>query len=275
MDRKAHEGVAVSGREVDAIEQLFDREAMELRGHLGAAAEDAADAHFFQRHLFAERFEQLGGGEHAADIVVGAQKGESLFDDVLFVGFGLVDLAALEQFDDPARIEIGHEADAAAELREVLDGQAEAARAAGAEHQPVGAGRKSIVGQGGAEGFVIDAEVVNGDAGLRHTGAAAGFENVDGAVGVGFGHPAAYGSAAQPLILEEAEAVEVVIAADFGAGIPIELGGIVEPEGAAGFGIEMPLDHLACPGVEGGTRGLGFGRQAGFDQGVHGFSSLV
>ncbi len=96
MHREAHQGVAVGGREVDAIEQFLDREAMELRGHFGAAAENAADTHLLQRHFFAERLEELGRGEHAADIVVRAQEGEALFDDVLLVGFGLFDLAALD-----------------------------------------------------------------------------------------------------------------------------------------------------------------------------------
>ena len=61
---------------------------------------------FLQRHLFAERFEQLGRGEHAADVVVRAQQREPLLDHVLLVGFGLFDLAALDQLDDPARIEV-------------------------------------------------------------------------------------------------------------------------------------------------------------------------
>jgi hypothetical protein len=136
-------------------------------------------------------------------------------------------------------------------------------------------GGKGVVRQRGAEGFVVDAEIVDRDARLGHAGAAAGLEDVDGPAGVGFGHPAANGPAAQPLVLEEAEAVQVVVAADFGARIPVELGGEVQPEGAAGFGIEVPLDDFARPGVQRGARGFGFGREAGLDESAHGFFSLV
>src|ERR1700693_2422126 len=99
---------------------------MELRRHLRAAAEHPCNAHLLQRYLLAKSFQQFGRGEQAADIVR-AQQREPLFDDVQLVGLGLVEFAALEELDDPARIEIGHETDAAAVLRQMLDSQTEAA----------------------------------------------------------------------------------------------------------------------------------------------------
>src|SRR5579871_1829729 len=128
---------------------------------------------------------------------------------MLLVGLGLVDLASLDQLDDPSRVEIDHEADAAAVLAEVLDGQTQTSRAAGPDHDPVGAARKEFVGKRLAEGLVVDAEVVDVDAGFGDTGAAAGFKCVDGVAGIGFGHPTADGTSAQPLVLKKAEAIEV------------------------------------------------------------------
>ena len=46
MRRQAHERVAVGRDEVRRPPQFFDGEAVELRRHLGAAAEDAGDAGF-------------------------------------------------------------------------------------------------------------------------------------------------------------------------------------------------------------------------------------
>ena len=45
--RQTHQRVAVGRREVDPVEQFLDGEAMELRRHLGAAAEHALDPHRF------------------------------------------------------------------------------------------------------------------------------------------------------------------------------------------------------------------------------------
>ena len=53
VHREAHQRVAVCGREVDAVEQFFDGEPVELRGHLRAAAEDSLDAGLLERDLFA------------------------------------------------------------------------------------------------------------------------------------------------------------------------------------------------------------------------------
>ena len=74
------------------------------------------------------------------------QERQRLVDDVLLVGLELLHLPLLDQLDDPARIEIDAEADAAAVLGEVLDRQPQPARARRAEHQPVGALRESSSG---------------------------------------------------------------------------------------------------------------------------------
>ena len=107
-----------------------------------------------------ERLEQLRRREHAADVVPGLEDRDGLIDDVILVGLQVLAPALLDELDDPARIEIDAEADAAAVLREVLDRQAQPARARRPEHQPVRALREELVGQRLAEQLVVDAEVL-------------------------------------------------------------------------------------------------------------------
>jgi hypothetical protein len=183
------------------------------------------------------------------DVVVRAQQRQALLDHVLLVALGLIEFAQLEELDDPAWIEIHHEADAAAVLCQVLDGQPEAARTARADHQPVRSAREKLIRQRGAKGFVIGTEVVDTDARFGNAGRAARFECKDGLVGVGARHPAAHGTAAQPLVLKKAEAVEVVVPAYLAPGVPVEAFGIIQPKRAAGGGIEMPRDNFAHPCV--------------------------
>src|SRR5437588_326675 len=82
----------------------------------------------------AQGVEELGRGEHALDVVVGGEDGDGLIDDVVLIRLQVLHPAFLDDLDDPARVEIDAEADAAAELGEMLDRQAQAARARGAEH---------------------------------------------------------------------------------------------------------------------------------------------
>ena len=102
-------------------------------------------------------------------IVVRLEQRERLVDDVLLVRLHLSISPPLDELDHPARVEVEHEADAAAMLGEVLDGEAQAARAASgrpaASRRPCG---KYVVGQRVAEHLVVDAEVVDVDARLRH-----------------------------------------------------------------------------------------------------------
>ena len=85
----------------------------------------------------AQRLEQLRRGEHALDVVAGAKDRQRLVDAVLLVRFEVLHPALLDELDDPARIEIDAEADAAAMLGQVLDRQPQPPRAGRAEHQPV------------------------------------------------------------------------------------------------------------------------------------------
>ena len=164
---------------------------MELRRHLGAAAEDAANARLLQRDLLGQRLEQLGRDEQAADVVVRLEQRQRLIDHVALVRLHLIHLARLQQLDDPARIEVDAERDAAAMLRQVLDRQPQPARTGGADHQPVAALGKVLVGQRVAEHLVVDPEVVDVDARLRHAGRSAGLEREDGPSVVALRHPPA------------------------------------------------------------------------------------
>ena len=60
----------------------------------------------------------------------------------------------------------------------------------------------------------------------------------------------AHRPAAQPLVPEMPEQLQVSVAADLGAGVEVELPGELEPERAPGIGAEMPGHHLAYVGVE-------------------------
>ena len=94
-----------------------------------------AAAALFQRQ--AQRFDQLRRAEHAFDVVAGAEDRDRLVDAMLLVGFELLHPALLDQLDDPPRIEIDAETDAAAMLGQVFDRQPQPPRAGGAEHQPI------------------------------------------------------------------------------------------------------------------------------------------
>ena len=115
-----HQRVAVGRRHVGAVEQLLVREAVPLRRELGAAGEDAGDARLADRRAHRlepqrQRLEQLRRREHAADVVAGLEDRHRLIDDVILVGLQVLAPALLDQLDDPARIEIDAEADAAAD----------------------------------------------------------------------------------------------------------------------------------------------------------------
>jgi hypothetical protein len=192
----------------------------------------------------------FGRREEAADPVVGLEDREGLLDDVPLVPLHRRDLAGLDLLDDPAGVEVHHEADAAAELAEVLDREPQAPRPGGPHLEPVGALREEFVGQGDAEELVVDPEVLDADAGLGHPGRSPGLEDVDRPVLVPEGHPAPHRPAAQPLVLEVAEAPEVGVARDLAPRVPPGALREVEPERRAGGRVEVPGHDLAHPGVE-------------------------
>ena len=161
---KAHEGVAVGGIETDVVLQhLFDDEADILRRHRGAAAEDAADAGFVKVDFFAERFKELGRGEHAADFAV-FQDHHRLINDVVHVGAGLVKMFVADHLLDPARIQINEVTGTAANVREMFDREPQPARAGGPDHQPVMVSREVGVRQFFRELRVVHLVIVPADA---------------------------------------------------------------------------------------------------------------
>ena len=270
---EAHEGVAVGGVEADAVFQDFlDDEADVLRGHGGAADEAAADADVKDVHLFSERFEELRGGEDGRDFAV-LQQDDGLIDDVVHVLAGDVELLVGDEFFDEAGVEVNEVAGAAAVVGEVFDGEAEAAGAGGADHDPGFTGGEVLVIELVGEFLIIDAEVVPADALFGHAGGAAGFEDVVGFAFEGVGDPDVGLEVAEVFVLEVGEVGDDVgVSVDFAAGVEV-FSGPVEPEGAAGFGGEVPVDDFADVGVE---LGLGFfGSHGGFWMGGKGGEGSV
>ena len=263
-DRKAHEGVAVGGGEVDLVFQdLLDDEADVLGRHGGAADEDALEAGLHEGHALGEVLEEARGGEHVGDLAVAQDRG-GLVDDVLLILAGHGHVAHADEALHEARVEVDEVAGVAAVVREMLHGEAQAAGAGGADHQPIALGEKVgpvVV----AVFFVVGLVVIPADALLGHAGGAAGLEHVVGALGIGLGDEAFGLLGAQHIVVEVGEFFrDVGEALDFLARIPAGGLGPLEPVVAAGGGREVPRDHLAGPGVEGGL-GLGRGEFAAHD----------
>ena len=107
-----------------------------------------------------------------------------------------------------------------------------------------------------AEELVIDAKVVAVDARLRGARRSSGLEDIDGLSRETLRYPALHGTAAQPFVLKESEAFQVVELLDFPSRIPVQLLCKVEPEGAARRGIEMPGDDFAHPRIQLFSMGL-------------------
>src|SRR6478672_11247579 len=135
-------------------------------------------------------------------------------------------------------------------LREMLDCQAQTTWPGWTKRQPIRTMREKLFRQRVAERLVIDAEVVDVDARLRHARAAAGFKCVNRTIGITLRHPTPHWPTTQPLVLKKTEAREVVVTLDLCARIPRQVTGEVEPERTTGFRVEMPLDNFAHPGIE-------------------------
>ncbi len=184
--------------------------------------------------------------------------GDGLVDDVGHVLLGDVELLLAEHEFHETRIQINEVARAAAEVGEVLDGEAQPARAGGADHDPRLAAREMLVVDLAAELLVVGLVVVPADALLGHAGGAAGLENVVRLALERRGHPDLGLEVAQGLVLEVRELEHVGRALHFLARVEVLLRP-VEPVGASGVGAEMPRKDVAEVGVE-----LGLGSGDGF-----------
>src|SRR5216683_2638578 len=130
------------------------------------------------------------------------EHGQRLLDDMILVGIEVLHPAFFDKFHDPARIEIDAKTDAAAELAQVLNGQTQTPGAGGPEHQPISAFWEVFVRKSLAEYFIVRAEILDIDTGLRYPGRAAGFKYVDRSVGKGAWHPMAYRTAPEPFVFK-------------------------------------------------------------------------
>ena len=185
-----------------------------------------------------------------------------LIDDVLLIFAGHRHLAGADEALHEARIEVHEVAGVAAVVGEVLDGEAQAAGAGRADHEPVALGEKvrAVVV---AVFLVVGLVVIPADALLRHAGGAARLEDVVGALGVGLGHEALGLLGAQHVVVEVRELLrDVGEALDLLARIPAGGLGPLEPVVAPRLRGEVPLDHLARVRIERGLR-LGNGEFAG------------
>ena len=170
---------------------------------------------------------------------------------MLFVLFSHLCLAHFDEPDDPARIKIDHEADAFAILGQMLNRQPQSPRTRGTERQPIGAARKELFRQGFTKGFVIQSEVLDVDPGFWNSRAATGFESVDGLAGKALRHPATHRATTQPFVLKWSQAREIIISLNFFTRVPAKSFGVVQPERTTRGRIEVPLNNLTDPGVEG------------------------
>jgi hypothetical protein len=100
-----------------------------------------------------------------------------------------------------------------------------------------------------AELRVIDLVIVPTDALLGHPGGAAGFKDIERGASQRRRHPHFRLEVAQPLILEMRELLQIGDALDFLARVEVLLRP-VQPEGAPGFGAEVPGNHLAQVSLE-------------------------
>src|SRR5262249_12323213 len=148
---------------VYALEKLFDGEASELRCELSAARKDSCDAGFLDARalLFQgvrQRFQQLGSGEQALDVVSGFENGERLINHMVLVSVQVLHPSFLDELYDPTGIEIDAKTNSASILAQMLYRQAKSSRTGRAKHEPVRAFREMLFGQRLTEHLVIDSE---------------------------------------------------------------------------------------------------------------------
>ena len=100
------------------------------------------------------------------------------------------------------------------------------------QFEPLG---KCSSGSVSLKSFVVDPVVFDDDAGLRDAGGAAGLENVGRFAGEALGNPALDGSAAEVVVFEEGELLQVFEAIDVFERIELERFGLFEPVWASRF----------------------------------------
>ena len=132
----------------------------------------------------------------------------------------------------------------------MLHGKTQPPRARGPEHQPVGAPREIFVRKRLAEHFIVDAEVLDGNAAFRHSGRSPCLEDIERFAGKPLRHPPAHRPAPQPFVLERREFSQIFEAADLASRVPTQLRRPLQPERTSCLRIEVPLDHLTHMGIE-------------------------
>ena len=232
-----------------------------MRGHGGTASKHAADASVDERHAFGEAFEELGSGEKAADVAV-ADDGRRLVDHVLLIELGHPHFAHADEAFDPTRVEVDEVTGTAADIGEVFDREPEAARAGGADHQPVGPLREKVgsvvFGKLGVVGLVI----IPADPLFGHAGGAAGLKDIVGSASKCPRDEKGRIFLAQNLVIEGRELGKVREAGDVLDWIEAERGNLVEPVWTAGFWGKMPFHHVTGVGIKGGG-GVGWHKDSG------------
>jgi hypothetical protein len=169
---------------------------------------------------------------------------DRLIDAMLLVGFEVLHPALFDELDDPPRIEIDAKADTAAELGQMFDRQAQAARTARAEHQPVRSFGKILFGQCAGKNLVVSPVVLDYNAALGNARRAAGFEDVRRLARKGLGNPAAGGPAAKPFVLEQRKFLDIRVAFDFLERVEFQLALLAQPERAAGRFVKVMLNDF-------------------------------
>jgi len=181
---------------------------------------------------------------------MGPEDGQGLVHHVILVGLGALNPTSLEAFDDPPWIHVEAEGDASSMLGKVLYGQAEAPRACGPKRDPIRAGREALIRECLAEQFVIDPEIFTGNPALGEARTPACLEDIDRFSSKALRNPSLNRPAPQPFVFKRIESRQVREAPNLFTGIPGKIIGVIEPEGGARLGAEVPIDNLADPGVK-------------------------
>ena len=169
--------------------------------------------------MLAKRFEQARCREQRVDGTV-LENEQGLIDHMLHVILGLIHFLVGDDLLHPARIKIDEVARATHVVGEVLDGESQTSRAGRTHHEPVSTSGKGFGIERLGKLLVVDFVVVPLDALFGHSGGSPRFEDVEGAIAIGLGHPLFMGKLSQQFAIEVGEAKQVGVAGDFTGGIP-------------------------------------------------------